>query len=188
MSDALADELPDHLRLERILGGLAPDSDQPMPDEMQQKLPQAWRRIHDMLGTEFNHDFWTQCSPRRSTYPACRAVIAADYQNAGVQMTDAIQRAYYLRAMNPSDLETLDSLAGELGLNEEKFAAAIRSDEADFELKRQVAFARRSPISGFPSLCLDLDGQLFPVVQDYKSHQATFDHIEELLEKQSALP
>ncbi len=180
-SDRLLANLPENIKVEKVLGGLAPDSDQPMPDDLKEKLPQAWRRIHDMLGTEFNFDFWTKCSPRRSTYPACRAVIAADYQNSGDEMINAIQRAYYLRAMNPSDLETLETLATELQLNTKKFAESIRSDETEHELKRQVAFARRSPIRGFPSLCLDLDGQLVPVVQDYKSHVATLDHIEDLI-------
>jgi len=180
-SDLLVENLPDNVRVEKILGGLAPDSDKPMPDEMQKKLPQAWRRIHDMLGTEFNYDFWTNCSPRRSTYPACRAVIAAAFQNSADEMTDAIQRAYYLRAMNPSDLETLEMLAAELELNTEKFSADIRSAETEHELKRQVSFARRSPISGFPSLCVELDGQLTPVLQDYRDYTATLTHLATLM-------
>lgn len=181
VSDRLQEELPERFRLEKILGGLAPDSDKPMSDELKEKLPEAWQRIHEMLGTQFNFDFWTACEPRRSTYPACRAVIAAGYQNAGEQMIDAIQRAYYLRAMNPSDTETLEILAAELNLNVEKFSASIRSVETEEELKRQVAFARRAPISGFPSLCLEIDGQLVPVIQDYQSHTATIEHAEELL-------
>lgn len=180
-SDLLLANVPPNLKIEKILGGLAPDSDKPMSSDLQKNLPQAWRRIHDMLGTEFNHDFWSQCAPRRSTYPACRSVIAADYQNAGDAMIDAIQRAYYLRAMNPSNLDTHEMLAAELGLNVGHFSESIRSEETEHELKRQVSFARRSPIQGFPSLCLDLDGQLLPVTMDYKSHTATLDHVEALI-------
>ena len=180
VSDELEQKLPENVRMEKILGGLAPDSDQPMTAELREKLPQTWQRIHDMLGTEFNFDFWRKCAPRRSTYPACRAVIAAGYQNASDAMIDAIQRAYYLRAMNPSDIETHETLADELGLSAEKFAADVRSEETEHELKRQVMFARRSPISGFPSLCLDLDGQLVPVVQDYRTAETTLAHIAEL--------
>ena len=180
VSDQLADRLPDNIRLEKVLGGLAPDSDEPMPADLQEKLPQTWLRINEMLGTEFNYDFWTECAPRRSTYPACRAVIAAGYQNGTDRMIDAIQRAYYLRAMNPSDIATHEKLATELELNAAKFSTDVRSEETEHELKRQVAFARRSPISGFPSLCLDLDGELMPVVQDYKSVEPTLQQIREL--------
>lgn len=181
VSDQLAVRLPDYIRLEKVLGGLAPDSDEPMPAELQEKLPQTWRRINEMLGTEFNFDFWTECAPRRSTYPACRAVIAAGYQNAADEMTDAIQRAYYLRAMNPSDIDTLETLAGELDLGAEKFADDVRSAETEHELKRQVAFARRSPISGFPSLCLEFAGELVPVLQDYNSVEPTLAQVRELV-------
>ncbi len=36
-------------------------------------------------------------------------------------MIHAIQNAYYLRAMNPSDTATLIELAGEIGLNKQQF-------------------------------------------------------------------
>jgi putative protein-disulfide isomerase len=180
-SDLLLSNLPDYIRVEKILGGLAPDSDKPMPAELRHRLPQTWRRIHDRLGTEFNFAFWTECEPRRSTYPASRAVIAAELQNAGDAMIDAIQRAYYLRAMNPSNLDTPEVLAAELDLHTGKFAESLRSGETEHELKRQIRFARRSPISGFPSLCLAVGGELLPVVQDYQRYDATLRHVDVLI-------
>lgn len=181
VSDRLFAALPERLPLVRIAGGLAPDSDQPMPAALQEGLPKTWRRIHDMLGTEFNFDFWSNCKPRRSTWPACRAVIAAGRQQCYEQMTDAIQRAYYLRAMNPSDIETLETLAAELQLDTRRFGRDLCSAETDAELRRQVGFARRAPIDGFPSLVLQLGGKLLPVLRDYRDHRPTLDHIAALL-------
>ena len=61
-----------------LLGGLAPDSDLPMPEQMKLTIAGYWQTIQDrVLGTQFNYDFWTKCQPRRSTYPSCRAVLAA---------------------------------------------------------------------------------------------------------------
>jgi putative protein-disulfide isomerase len=180
-AERLFDNLPANVRLEKVLGGLAPDSDQPMPQHLQIGLPNAWRRIQAMLGTEFNFDFWTDCKPRRSTYPACRAVIAAGLQGRGDEMILAIQEAYYLRAMNPSDVETLVTLAKELLLNEEEFVQDIKSTETEEEFQRQLDFTRRSPISGFPSLAIEVNDQLVPVVQDYKSHNKTLQHIATLI-------
>jgi len=180
VSDRLFASLPDSIRRVNILGGLAPDSDEPMPAAMQATIATYWQRIHEQLGTEFNFDFWQDCTPRRSTYPACRAVIAAGRQDQEEDMIDAIQRAYYLRAMNPSDLPTLQLLAEDLGLDTRQFAADISSTELDGELQRQVEFARRSPISGFPSLTLELQGELVPVRLDYESDKVTLDHLLEL--------
>lgn len=181
VSDRLPARLHDSVKLVKIVGGLAPDSDAPMPAHLRERLPGTWHRIHDYLGTEFNFDFWTDCKPRRSTYPACRAVLAAGKQDHYDEMTDAIQRAYYLRAMNPSDLETLELLATELGIDAEKFSADIRSVEVEEDLQAQIDFARQSPIDGFPSLVMRVGEELVPVTRDYLDPQPTLDHINRLL-------
>ena len=179
-SDELFASLPDRIHRVNILGGLAPDTDDPMPQTQQVAIAGYWRRIHTMLGTEFNFEFWDRCEPRRSTYPACRAVIAAGRQHREEYMVDAIQRAYYIRALNPSDLSTLQLLAGELGLDTERFTTDIQSSALDAELLKQVRFAARSPISGFPSLVLEVDNQLHEVRLDYQHAGATLQHIDEL--------
>ena len=176
-SELLFSNLPPGVARINVLGGLAPDSDEPMPAELREAIPGYWRRIEKLLGTEFNHDFWTKCEPRRSTYPACRAVIAAANQNAEEEMIHAIQTAYYLQARNPSDLDTLESLAQEIGIDAKRFADDIRSSDVENELQRQIAFARQAPISGFPSLVLDIGGRLHPVAVDYHDHSTTLTQI-----------
>ena len=181
VSDRLFRELPDTIRLKKIVGGLAPDSDQPMPPDLREKISAAWERISQMLGTEFNFDFWSECEARRSTYPACRAVLAAGRQGNYDEMIDAIQRAYYLRAMNPSDIETLEALAAELHLDFERFSIDIRSPEIESNLQEERGFAKRSPIDGFPSLVLEIDGVMSAVTRDYKDHRPSLEHINRLV-------
>jgi len=181
VSDRLLRSLPDALTLRKVVGGLAPDSDEPMNAGLRERLPKTWQRIHHMLGTEFNFDFWTRCSPRRSTYPACRAVLAAGRQERYDAMIDAIQHAYYLRAMNPSDLETLEQLASELGLDRDRFDADIRSAAIEEMLQSDIALAQRFPIDGFPSLVLERDGRQHVVLRDYQDHRPTLAHLDELL-------
>ena len=134
-----------------------------------------------MLGAEFNHNFWTQCEPRRSTYPACRAVIAATKQGREEAMIEAIQKAYYLEAQNPSDLDTLQRLAEQLGLEARTFNADIASSDTESELQKQLRFTRESGVSGFPSLVLKKDGRLAPVSIDYKNHETSLDEIRHAL-------
>ena len=102
---SLVKRLPEDLTVLRLLGGLAPDSDEVMNESTQMMIQQAWQRIEQMIpGKQFNYDFWTKCKPRRATYPACRAVIAAREQGDkyDVLMTSRIQQAYYQQARNPS--------------------------------------------------------------------------------------
>ena len=177
----LTQELEYSLNIECILGGLAPDSDLPMPLEMQKTLRSYWRRIETLLGTQFNYDYWTICQPRRSTYPACRAVLAASQQNHEKHMIRAIQEAYYLRAMNPSDTSTLEQLARELELNTEQFAQDLRSPETEQLLKQQIEQYRKLSANGFPSLVLALDSELIPIAIDYQRDETMFAMIKDTL-------
>lgn len=100
--DKIQQALRDKIDIELLVGGLAPDSDVAMPQEMQQQIAAYWKKIENYLGTPFNYDFWTQNVPRRSTYPACRAVLAARQQGSEQMMLEAIQRAYYRADNQPN--------------------------------------------------------------------------------------
>lgn len=163
----LRDRLPGQIRWQNVLGGLAPDNDQPMPEQTRLMVQSHWRQIQTTVGTEFNFDFWTQCQPRRDTYKACRAVIAGANQNAEEPMIEAIQKAYYLRAMNPSDPETLAGLAVELGLSRTVFMQDLLSDETNVELHRQFALRSRLNVRSFPSLVLQHGSACTAIRHDY---------------------
>ena len=177
----LFSSLPEGVTRTGIVGGLAPDSDQPMPEAQREAIAGHWRRIEDLLGTEFNYDFWTKCEPRRSTYPACRAVIAAAKQGCEEEMILEIQKAYYLEARNPSDIDTLQILAEQIGLKAETFRKDIASTDTEAELQRQISFARASGVSGFPSLVVETNGQLVPINVDYQNHEVSLKQIERVL-------
>jgi putative protein-disulfide isomerase len=162
--------LPPEVQYRRLLGGLAPDSADPMPEAMRASLQETWRRIERRIpGIRFNFDFWTRCTPRRSTYPACRAVVAARAQDPTLDeaMTQAIQRAYYREARNPSDRETLIALAGEIGADPAVFAAALDAPATHVEFSDDLALTQALGVTSFPSLVLDCDGSRWPIPVDY---------------------
>jgi putative protein-disulfide isomerase len=168
--EALILKLPDQVEVIHLLGGLAIDTDEPMPDDMREFIQTNWYRIEKQVpGTTFNHDFWQHCQPRRSTYPACRAVIAARQQGAefDLEMIWAIQQAYYLQARNPSDSSTLIELAAEIGLNQEKFSEDLQSKETDEVLRQEIKQSRQMGLNTFPSLLLALPDQQINIELDY---------------------
>ncbi len=148
----LRENLPVGICWQNVLGGLAPDNDQPMPEQTRQMVQGHWRQIQSSVGAEFNFDFWIKCQPRRDTYKACRAVIAAANQHAEELMIEAIQKAYYLRAMNPSEPETLADLAAELGLDRALFVADFGSERTETELRSQLLLRADLYVRSFPSL------------------------------------
>lgn len=183
--EQLRSHLPEGVTYQNLLGGLAPDSDEPMPLAMQQKLQAIWQQIHAQLGTEFNLEFWTANRPRRSTYPACRAVIAASLQGREEDMILAIQRAYYLRALNPSDTSVHERLAEELSLDSEQFIQDLQSSETDQALQQQISISRQWPIAGFPSLVLNVEGTVSPIILDYRDYRASLQDINTKLKGRS---
>ncbi|MEI6858245.1 MAG: DsbA family protein [Shewanella sp.] len=169
------------------LGGLAPDSDLPMPDAMKVFLEQSWHKIAAQLGTEFNFDFWRQCQPRRSTYPACRAALIARDLGLEQAMLDGIQQAYYLKAMNPSDLTTLISIAASLGINAQEFDLQLNSEAINQRLMTEINKVKTLPIQGFPSLVLEHNGHFIPIPVDYLNVQTSYQHlIQEITRKNKA--
>ncbi|MFT5717708.1 MAG: putative protein-disulfide isomerase [Oleiphilaceae bacterium] len=173
----LLELLPNSIQVEFLVGGLAPDSDDAMTQEMAKTIQSHWRRIERELGARFNHDFWVECEPRRSTYPACRAVIAAKCQNAEKEMILAIQHAYYLQAKNPSNVETLVSIAEDLNLDIKVFKKDINATQTEEVLSVQIGLARSWQVPGFPSLVLKRGDSIHPIKINYLDASLTYKQI-----------
>lgn len=179
----LQERLPQSVHWQPLLGGLAPDSDEPMPTAMQDKLIATWQRIHQLLGTEFNHDFWLKNEPRRSTYPACRAVLIAQTQSEqlGEAMVATIQRAYYLEARNPSDDNVLTELANGIGLDEARFRQLLNAPATQAQLEKNIHHAKSLNHDGFPSLRLVDGNQCHAITLDYTNAEPMLAEINALL-------
>lgn len=157
--DTVRRHLDEGINWRPVMGGLARDSDEPMPAATRESIRHHWSAVAERTGACFNWAFWEACEPRRSTYPACRAVLAATaidpVGTAGDRMFDAIQRAYYTQARNPSLASTLTELASEIGLDAEQFAAQLRSPATEAELQADFDLRRRLQTTAFPSLVLE---------------------------------
>ena len=179
----LKNDLPSDIQVKYLLGGLAKDSHIPMSLDMQSTIQQTWHNIqHEIPGINFNFDFWTNNIPRRSTYPACRAVMAAKKQKPEFEfkIIEKIQRAYYLEAKNPSDLNVLINCAKELDLNIETFTDDISSTETQNELQNEICLSRELGTQGFPSLILNHNNQNYYIEIHYTNAVSMLNNINSL--------
>lgn len=175
--------LPQSVKVVRLLGGLAADSSEAMPMEMQQYLEKTWKNIEATIpGTRFNYDFWTRCRPRRSTWPACRAVIAARQQGLhyDLAMTSAIQQGYYLKAKNPSDDSTLIEFAGELGLDTDSFSGMLNAKSTQLQFEQEMMMSRRLGVQGFPALVVQNGNSTQAIQLDYTNVATMLDRISQI--------
>ncbi|HWR78109.1 MAG TPA: DsbA family protein [Thiobacillus sp.] len=163
-------QLPAGIRVQYVLGGLSPDSDEPMPPETRAYIQGQWHKIIERIpGTLFNFEFWEKCQPRRSTYPACRAVLLARQHGREfeIAMIHAIQDAYYRQARNPSDDDTLCELAQQIGLDPDVFARALNAETTQQALLEDIRFARSIGGDSFPSLFLQQNGAIKAIPHHY---------------------
>jgi len=171
----LEQQLSTTVKIVYIVGGLASDSDQPMAMAMQQALAATWQRIQQQIpGIEFNYDFWrhnSKTQPRRSTYPSCRAVLAAKIQDPELEkaMILSIQQAYFLHTKNPSNIDILTDIATSIGLKSEQFRHDMASQTVEMQLQEQLQLARRLSVQGFPSLVLSKGDRLHAIPLDYNN-------------------
>lgn len=171
----------EQLTIQPILGGLAIDSDKAMPSEMKAKLEGTWQNIHRLLGTDFNFDFWKTAAPRRSTYPACRACYVARDSGLEKEMYHAIQEAYFLKARNPSDLDTLIECAEQIGINADSFQKTMQQVKNARLLEEEIDQARHLGLNSFPSLALLTGDKLMSIPLDYKDHSSMLNAIKKAL-------
>jgi putative protein-disulfide isomerase len=154
-----------------------------MPNDMQVKLKSIWQKIQQTVpGTPFNFEFWEKCAPRRSTYAACRAVIAARRQDPAFEenMILAIQQAYYLQARNPADRSTLIELAHEIGLDGALFSADLENPAVQEVLLNEIELTRRLDVNGFPTLLLEKAGVFTAIQQEYNNVEALLHQVKRL--------
>ncbi len=176
--------LPETVVVKYLLGGLAPDSNEPMTTETQTMIRRHWQIIQKRVpGTEFNYDFWTECTPRRSTYPACRSVIAARQQNPRLEdaMILAIQQAYYLQARNPSDDDVLIDLASGLSLDTDTFQRDLNATETHRRFMDEMQQAQRIGVRSFPSLMLETDEANHPIHIDYNHADVMINELAKII-------
>jgi len=177
--------LPSSVRIQYLLGGLAADTTESMPIDLQKTIQKIWRQIENTVpNTQFNYDFWKLNTPFRSTFPACRAILAARKQDPRFEtkIIHAIQKAYYQHAKNPSLQTTLEECAIEVGINLIKFIKDLGSIEIEDELQSEIKLTRSMETHSYPSLCLLHNKQQFLITIDYLNHQTMIDQINNILE------
>ena len=172
--------LPSEINVQYILGGLAPDSSEVMPNEMREYIQMNWHKIEQKIpGVSFNYTFWDSCTPKRSTYPACRAVIAVKNQNSELEQTmvKLIQQAYYLDAKNPSEDDVLISLAKTLDLDIKQFTQDLNSEPTQQLLSDDIALMQSLGVSSFPSLVLQTTNRIKSITIDYNNPKLILNQI-----------
>jgi len=181
----LQKQLHQLLSFKPILGGLAPDATEPMSVETQSMVQHAWQQIEkNVPDMRFNFDFWTQNIPLRSTYPACRALLAAEQQSPlqVESLRKNIQQAYYQEAKNPSLDAILIDCAAQSALNIEQFSRDLNSTGIQRQLIEHIEFSRSLSVNSYPSLRLVLNDEIYTIDISYTEVNSMLNQINTLMD------
>ena len=98
-------------------------------------------------------------------------------------MTEAIQRAYYDQARNPSDTDTLISLADEIGLRTDLFELQLNDPATQNALMDEINFVRSLGISSYPSIAVLSDTTVLHIDIRYSEPDLMLNQIEATIYK-----
>ena len=97
-------------------------------------------------------------------------------------MIEAIQEAYYQKALNPSDKTTIISLAKQIGMDEKKFEKDLKSQKIEDDLQNELNFRRSLYVKTFPSLILKYKKELYPINIKYNDYKSMLNQIKNMTE------
>ena len=98
-------------------------------------------------------------------------------------MTKAIQQAYYQQARNPSDESVLIALAGEVGLDVQRFSHDFHDPQTHKLLIDEIAATQQLGVDSFPSLVLQKYKKIWHIPVDYNDHRMMLNSINNALVK-----
>ena len=170
----------DDLTLELHGGGLWPRPTS-LPDEMRSYIREADGRVGAMNGVPYGDAYLSGLlfDPDLvlESRPVIQAVLATEACGIqpGLAMVEAIHSAHYVDGRHVVRRETIDALAGEIGLDEDTFAAAYAAAPVDTHIAETRRLMAAIGASGFPTFLLEIDGQRYAVPhQQFAGNPAGF--------------
>jgi predicted DsbA family dithiol-disulfide isomerase len=103
-------------------------------------------------GVTFRHDLMKRTP---NTLNAHRLIWLAQHEGAQYTVVEALFKAYFTEGRDVGDLGVLADLAAATGLDREKTAAFLASDEGAEEVRLEESMAISKGISGVPTFILD---------------------------------
>jgi putative protein-disulfide isomerase len=180
MFEEIKQKLHKDIKIVYVCGGLAQHTEETMPKEQQEKIKAIWKQIEQEVGTPFNYDFWDKNTPQRATYLACQALILARAEQKEEAMLEAIQKGYYLKALNPSKIDVLAKFAQEIGLDKKYFETNLNTQKTQELLDEDLNLRRKLGVRVFPTLLLQYKKECYPIAIDFKESSKMIEQINDL--------
>ena len=164
--------------LELVTGGLRPYFEKPI-NEMKDFLSEHWSDVNRATGQAFNFDILDHKTLKYDTEPACRAVVVVRSIDPakGFEFFKMIQEAFYYHNKDLRQVESYDSILETLNLDVSLFKQRFNSEEYKTLAKQDFTRAADLGVRGFPTVLLQVNGQVKVLSRGYTSAQSLSDNI-----------
>lgn len=150
----LADHFAMRLPITLIVGGLRPGTTEPMSDNMRRDIRSHWEHVAERSGQPFDFSFFDRKAFIYDTEPADRACVVMRLLNPLLALPyfTSIQQAFYTEGRDVTNENVLAEIAGEHGVDPDRFSRALATEEARRSTAADFETARASGVRGFPTL------------------------------------
>lgn len=171
------------------MGGLRAGGGDAWGPEFQQFLRREWSYIAEATGQPFGFSLLDASGFNYDTEPACRAVVVAEQMLAqpgrvasdALAFFSAVQRKFYVDGDDPKDLRFYRSLCEEAHLSFDDFSLQFNSPDAKRAVYQQFEQCQSWGVRSFPTLLLDVEGDLTRISAGGTTLAAAIEQIERAL-------
>jgi len=147
-----------------VLGGLRTKGEMTWDESSKGYLQGHWQQVAKSTGQPFSNALFEKEHFDYDTYPACKAVLSVREcfgMQKAFEYLHTIQKAFYARGQDITQLEVLTELLGSIDVDVDKFATFYKSQRAQTLMEHDFAKARSMGANAFPSVVIiDEEGHM----------------------------
>jgi putative protein-disulfide isomerase len=164
------------------VGGLRPGGGDEWNASFKAFLRHEWGNIQRVTGQPFGFSVLDEATFNYDTEPACRAVVAMSLLlNNSPQVLLAffsgIQRRFYVDGADPKQPAFYRELCVEASVSFDEFLRVFQSPEAKLATIEEFQRCRSWGVRGFPSIVLDVNGQISHLASGYTTSAALIEKL-----------
>ena len=181
LKDEYAPDIPFHT----IVGGLRPYETQVMDKRMKAFLRDHWVHVQERSGNPFSYALLEKDAPEfvYNTERPCRAVVTVRKiaPDKTFEFFKSVQHAFYAENKDTNLQETYQPLLEGLGISYDQFAEQFESEAVRKETTDDFLWAKNVGVTGFPTVILKHEGQLFALALGYSTFERMKKHMDNIL-------
>lgn len=186
-------KLRDHYRQEDInfsivVGGLRPGGGDPWNDKMKAFLKHHWEEVNKRSGQPFGYALFDKESFNYDTEPACRAAVVGRslVGDQELEFFSAIKRKFYVDSEDPNHVDFYKTICEEFEVDFQEFSNRFNDPKYKQATHEEFVLNRNWGITGYPSVILKKDDQLYAVAQGFASYDDMQSRIEMIRSEKTA--